>query len=348
MDVRYAPGRGILLARAGRFLLVGVAPDTVPGLVDRLWAVLERPDATEAALATVRRHAPGTGLAYLDAATGRHLTEPPGTVERVGDSWRLGAGALEAGSARLPLVEGVAAAAVLEVTGPVPPGGSAAAAAGTVIEGIPAEILASTLEDVPDASTDTHPDTDPDHDHRTQRRDAPATGSIPPGPSGHLEQTTSDTVLAVRCPTGHLTDPLAPACRTCGSPVTAQEPQRVLRPPLGVLRLPGDEQVVLDRPVVLGRRPGASGPGDWPRLVQLPVESTYLSRNHVRIDLDGWHVVARDLGSRGGTTLFAPGRDPERIRGHQAHLLEHGTVVDLAGAYQVLFLTAPPTTETTT
>ena len=368
MDVRYAPGRGILLARGDRCLLVGVTPETVPGLVDRLWAVLEQPDAAEAALATVRRHAPGTGLAYLDAATGRHLTEPPGAVERIGDSWRLGTGALDAGSARLPLVEGVAAAAVLEVSGLVPPGGPPAST-GPMIDGIPAEILASTRADAPPAppappavapaapeldapAADVHVDADSspdtDHDHRTQRRDARAPAPVGPGPSGHLEQTTSDTVLAVRCPAGHLTDPLAPTCRSCGSPVPAQEPQRVLRPPLGVLRLPDGEQVRLDRPVVLGRRPGASGPGDWPHLVQLPVESTYLSRNHVRIDLDGWHVVARDLGSSGGTTLFVPGREPERIRGHQPHLLEHGTVVDLAGVYQVTFLTAPPTMETTT
>jgi pSer/pThr/pTyr-binding forkhead associated (FHA) protein len=90
--------------------------------------------------------------------------------------------------------------------------------------------------------------------------------------------------------------------------------------------------------------------------VNLSGDSTYLSRNHLRIDLDGWHVLARDLGSRGGTTLFAPGRDPERIRAHEPHLLEPGTVVDLAGAYQVTLLTttpaaprsAPPDVEATT
>ena len=116
----------------------------------------------------------------------------------------------------------------------------------------------------------------------------------------------------------------------------------MLRPPLGVLRLHDKTEVLLDRPVVLGRRPTPSGPGDWPHLVNLPVDSTYLSRNHLRIELDGWHVLARDLGSRGGTTLFAPGRDPERIRAHEPHLLEHGTVADLAGAYQVTLLITTP------
>ena len=354
MDVRYAPGRGILLARSGRCLLVAVSPETVPGLVDQLWQDLVRPDAARAVLATVRRHAPGAGAAFLDAATGHHETEGSGAVERVDGAWRLGAGELGAGSVRLPLVEGVVAAAVLEVTGavpadlgPVPPG--------PVIDGIPPEILASTragsppparteppLEPPVRSTTVQRPATpagDTDHDHHTQRRDLTA---------GHLEQTTSDTVLAVRCHAGHLTDPVAPTCRSCGATVPAQEPQRVLRPRLGVLRLPGGEPVPLDRPVVIGRRPTPSGPGDWPHLVHLPVESTYLSRNHLRIDLDGWHVVARDLGSRGGTTLFAPGRDPEKVRGHEPHLLEHGTVVDLAGVYQVTFLTTPSSREVTT
>ena len=338
MDVRYVPGRGTLLARSGRCLLVAVAPDTIPGLVDQLWQDLWRPDAARAALATVRRHAPGTGAAYLDVTTGHHETERPAAVERVDGAWRLGAGELGAGSADLPLVEGVVAAAAVEITGALP-ADLGPAPAGPVIDGIPPEILATTRAGAPDIG-------DTDHDHHTQRRDLAAAAGVAAAPasgpaSGHLEQTTSDTVLAVRCHDGHLTDPVAPTCRSCGATVPAQEPQRVLRPPLGVLRLPEGEHVPLDRPVVLGRRPGPSGPGDWPHLVQLPVESTYLSRHHLRIDLDGWHVVARDLGSRGGTTLFAPGRDPEKIRGHEPHLLEHGTVVDLAGVYQVTFLTTP-------
>ena len=183
--------------------------------------------------------------------------------------------------------------------------------------------------------------TDGDHDHHTRRRSTPATAAAQPTPA-HLEQSTSDTVLAVRCPRGHLTDPLGEVCRACGDPVPAQEPARVLRPQLGVLRLPDGEVVPLDRPVVLGRQPAPSGPGDWPHLVRLPHDSTYLSRRHLRIELDGWHVLAEDLASRGGTTLFAPGRDPEKIRAHEPHLLEDGTTLDLAGAYQVTYLASAP------
>jgi hypothetical protein len=361
VDVRYVPGRGTLLARSGRCLLVAVAADTIPGLVDQLWQDLGRPDAAVVALATLRRHAPGTGAAYLDVATGHQETEWPAAVERVEGAWRLGAGDLGAGSVKLPLLEGVVSAALLEVTGALP-ADLGPVATGPVIDGIPPEILASTRPGQWSARTDPPlepavgsttvqrpaiPAGDTDHDHHTQRRDLPVPAGVAAPASGHLEQTTSDTVLAVRCHDGHLTDPVAPTCRSCGATVPEQEPQRVLRPPLGVLRLPGEELVTLDRPVVLGRRPGPAGPGDWPHLVQLPVESTYLSRHHLRIDLDGWHVVARDLGSRGGTTLFAPGRDPEKIRGHEPHLLEHGTVVDLAGVYQVTYLTTPATTGAT-
>jgi hypothetical protein len=233
-------------------------------------------------------------------------------------------------------------------------------ATGPVIDGIPADILGSRGPDGPPAYAappaaaadvaSTPPETgtvrrapatapDGDHDHQTVMRASPETsGSAVPGPSGHLQQATADTVLAVRCPAGHLTDPLALTCRACGAEVPHQEPGRVLRPQLGVLRLPDGELVPLDRPVVLGRRPAPTGPGDWPHLVRLPHDSTYLSRLHARVDLDGWHVMARDLGSRGGTTVHVPGRDPEMIRAHEPYLLEHGTVLDLAGAYHLTYL----------
>ena len=89
--------------------------------------------------------------------------------------------------------------------------------------------------------------------------------------------------------------------------------------------------------MVFGRKPAGSGPGDWPHLVHLPRDSTYLSRLHLRVDLDGWHVLARDLGSSSGTTLLVPGREPEQVRAHEAHLLEDGTTLDLAGVYPVRF-----------
>ena len=167
-----------------------------------------------------------------------------------------------------------------------------------------------------------------DHDGSTTMRPA------------HLSHGTAPTVLAVSCPLGHLTPPISPQCRVCHQRVAPQEPRRVDRPTLGGLRLPTGEVVPLDRGVVLGRKPApADGSTDWPHLVHLPRDHSFVSRRHLELELDGWDVVARDLDSRGGTTIAAPGREPQRMRPRDAYVLEPGTVLDLAEVYAVRFET---------
>ena len=164
-------------------------------------------------------------------------------------------------------------------------------------------------------------------------------GSTTHRPS-HLSQSTAPTVLAVSCPLGHLTPPIAPQCRVCHQRVAPQEPRRVDRPSLGGLRLPTGEVVPLDRGVILGRKPApAQGSTDWPHLVHLPSDHSFVSRRHLQIELDGWDVVARDLDSRGGTTIAPPGREPEHMRPGDAYVLEPGTVLDMAHVYAVRFET---------
>ena len=246
---------------------------------------------------------------------------------------------------------------------------SAPPASAALIDGIPASILAAkgpdgppprtralrpvedtgSLTSEPDplvvqrieegAHTTIRPATAPhhapehdDHDGATTHRPA------------HLAQSTAPTVLAVSCPLGHLTPPAAPQCRVCHQRVAPQEPRRVDRPPLGGLRLPTGEVVPLDRGVVLGRKPApADGSTDWPHLVHLPSDHSFVSRQHLQIELDGWDVVARDLDSRGGTTIAAPGREPQRMRPGDAYVLEAGTVLDMAHVYAVRFETGPGT-----
>lgn len=169
-----------------------------------------------------------------------------------------------------------------------------------------------------------------DHDGSTVHRPA------------HLTPATATTVLAVSCPLGHLTPPTDPACRTCHQRVAPQEPRRVQRPTLGGLRLPTGEVVPLDRGVVLGRKPApVEGSTDWPHLVHLPPAHSFVSRMHLHVELDGWDVVARDLDSRGGTTLAQPGREPLRMSPGEAYVLEPGAVLDLAEVYAVRFETGP-------
>lgn len=359
MDVHYAPGSGVLVARGDRWLLLEAGSAGVPqGLLEQLWRDLEHPGGLAAAAATVRAHAPGAAVAALSADSGERLVEGAASVERQDDTWVLRVGSGSRAEPTLPLLGGVVAAeaAVVPCVAPATATGSHA-----LIDGIPPEILAaSSTAPAGDATTppgvpEHHtvrraplgPETDAvqvtgpaagdtDHDRHTRLR---AAGPVAPAGSEHLQQATSDTVLAARCEQGHLTDSLGPVCRSCGRPVPPQEPVRVLRPPLGVLDLPDGGRVLLDRPVVLGRSPHPTGAGDWPHLVRLPHEATHLSRMHLRVDLDGWHVLAVDLGSRGGSTIALPGRDPERIRPGEPHLLEHGAVVDLAESYRITYLT---------
>lgn len=172
---------------------------------------------------------------------------------------------------------------------------------------------------------------EPDHDGHTVTR----ADDLEP-----LRQYTGESVHASRCPAGHLTPPHSPTCRICGVAVPAQTPIRVPRPPLGVLRLPDGQALLLDRGAVLGRQPQALPGETWPHLVQLPEGATHLSRMHVHVELDGWNVLARDLGSRAGTVLVMPGRPPERLRAHEPHLLEDGAVLHLAEEYAVRYATS--------
>lgn len=195
----------------------------------------------------------------------------------------------------------------------------------------------------PESGPETGPEVGPDtgdHDGHTMMRLDEPTPAHPGDSDGHtvLRSDEHETVLAVHCPEGHLTAAFGDVCRVCGAPVPPSEPHHIPRPQLGVLRLPNGEVVPLDRGVVLGRKPAPIVGGErWPHLVHLPAQSTYLSRRHLQIELDGWLVLATDLGSQGGTRLHAPGREPELVRPHEPYVLEHGWVLDLADVYAVTF-----------
>jgi hypothetical protein len=138
-------------------------------------------------------------------------------------------------------------------------------------------------------------DLDPELLHTTVR---PPAGEPIAGPS----------VDAVRCADGHLNPPAAERCRGCGGPVPSQAPQRVPRPPLGVLRLSTGEVIPLDRPVVLGRAPGVPqgfGP-DEPYRIQVSSPDGSISRQHVEVVIDGWQVTVVDLESTNGTKVTSP------------------------------------------
>jgi pSer/pThr/pTyr-binding forkhead associated (FHA) protein len=55
-----------------------------------------------------------------------------------------------------------------------------------------------------------------------------------------------------------------------------------------------------------------------------------ISRSHLEVRLDGWHVLIVDLHSTNGTVVTAPGQAPERLRGGEEVPIAPGTLVSLA------------------
>ncbi len=146
-----------------------------------------------------------------------------------------------------------------------------------------------------------------------------------PGPSGSMVQ-------AVRCQHGHLSPPMAVSCRVCGFPLMGQAPISVPRPTLGVLRLSTGDVVPLDRSVIMGRNPRVddANEAERPHVVRLPSPGHDISRTHVEIRLDGWHVLLTDLNSVNGTIVTPPWQEPQRLRPNESVPIEPGTVVSLA------------------
>lgn len=111
-----------------------------------------------------------------------------------------------------------------------------------------------------------------------------------------------------------------------------------MRPALGQLRMSTGDVVTLDRGVLIGRAPRAveTGPSS-PHLVRISSPDNEISRNHVEIVLDGWHVLVRDLGSTNGTTVALPGSSPVRVRPGDQQTIEPGTTITLADQVSMVF-----------
>jgi len=146
-------------------------------------------------------------------------------------------------------------------------------------------------------------------------------------------------VPALLCPSGHVNPPSGAVCRRCGAPLP-HDPVPVPRPVLGVLRMSFGDVITLDRGVLMGRNPrtdfagpdGAGGPAgeERPHVVKLPSADGDISRTHLRVTLDGWHVLVTDLNSTNGTLVTLPGREPQQLRPGEPVPVQPGTVVTLA------------------
>lgn len=140
------------------------------------------------------------------------------------------------------------------------------------------------------------------------------------------------TVQATRCANGHANPTHLIRCRACEAEIPDQLPVTVPRPVLGILKMSTGDSIPLDRGVLMGRSPSSDRlvGGDRPHLVKVPSPGKDISRNHLEIRLDGWHVLVSDLNSTNGTTVTLPDRPTERLRPDQPAPIEPGTLVSLA------------------
>ena len=199
----------------------------------------------------------------------------------------------------------------------------------------------------PDPRPGTEPgaglDFDPDHDGQTVMK-----GSLAglPGPQLPAAARVSDDaagplVLARVCAQGHPNPPTAAQC-TCGAALLPDAVQ-VPRPRLGRMRLSTGELLDLDQSMVIGRQPSVSRVqgGVMPKLVQVASPGGDISRSHVEVRLEGWHVMLCDLKATNGTVLVREGQPPRRLAQNEMAILLDGDIAELGDNISLRFEEIP-------
>ncbi len=253
------------------------------------------------------------------------------------------------------------------VTPPVPPAPvaeepplpSPAPTGDGLIAGVPREWTGATPAAAHRAATVLDPDGEPteaepaaglDHDGHTVHssaiadlraaaQDAGASAPVPPPPSFSAPPGPGQQqILARTCAQGHANPPSRDTCAVCGGPLEG-DAELAIRPPLGRVVVSTGQTVELDRPVVVGRRPRTprSQAAELPRLVTVPSPQQDISRSHLEITLEGWHVLVSDMATTNGTTLLRAGQPPRRLHPSEPVLVVDGDVADLGDGVTLVF-----------
>ncbi|WP_314192780.1 hypothetical protein [uncultured Arthrobacter sp.] len=182
-----------------------------------------------------------------------------------------------------------------------------------------------------------------DHDGQTVlKSDLPASGARQAGQKPESGQGAAagngPLVLARVCPGGHANPPTSGQCFTCG----AQLPDvaiQVPRPRLGRLRLSTGELIDLEQSLVIGRQPSVSRVqgGTMPRLIQVASPGGDISRSHVEVRLEGWHVMLCDLKATNGTVLIREGQPPRRLAQKEMAIILDGDIAELGDDVSLRF-----------
>jgi hypothetical protein len=115
-------------------------------------------------------------------------------------------------------------------------------------------------------------------------------------------------------------------------------------PPRPVLHLTAGRRRVLDRALVVGRRPHPSGAPDPTAAGTLVVDSPCrdVSRSHLLLRPAGDTVLVTDLGSANGTVLRPEGGRPHRLPPHTDTEVPDGSVLDLGEDVRIRVIVHDP------
>ncbi|MFJ6536622.1 FHA domain-containing protein [Paenarthrobacter sp. NPDC091711] len=185
-------------------------------------------------------------------------------------------------------------------------------------------------------------DEDSDHDGQTiMKSSLPTVGdggakAAVGGPE--TPAVAGPSVLARMCSQGHANPPTYPQCSVCGVPVTG-DAVHVPRPRLGRMRLSTGELIDLDQSLIIGRQPSVSRVqgGTMPRLIQVDSPGGDISRSHVEVRLEGWHVMLCDLKATNGTVLIREGQAPRRLAQNEMAILLDGDIAELGDNISLRF-----------
>lgn len=165
-----------------------------------------------------------------------------------------------------------------------------------------------------------------------------AAASTVPGSTPGSAPGDGPRVLARVCGSGHANPPTSGQCSTCGAPLPDVAVQ-VPRPRLGRVRLSTGEVIELEESLVIGRQPSVSRVqgGAMPRLIQVASPGGDISRSHVEVRLEGWHVMLCDLKATNGTVLVREGQPPRRLAQNEMAIVLDGDIAELGDDVSLRF-----------
>lgn len=149
--------------------------------------------------------------------------------------------------------------------------------------------------------------------------------------------TVHDVLAALPYAARRIDAPPTPA----STPEAPPAPRRVA----WSLRVVGTETLVpLDRPAIVGRRPGATRVPEnpEPRRVVLPAELRQVSARHVRVEQLGDSLVLTDLGSTNGVRVHWATGPARRLRPGESCVVLPDAVVELGDGVELVFVADPP------